>query len=94
MKMPYCHSLINPFLLKIILFFRIGKEKGLRKTLNFGHTIGHAIESQALLKGRDLLHGEAIAIGMVVETILSEMTNGLKTDVSSVIRKKFKMFFH
>ena len=69
------------------------EEKGLRKTLNFGHTIGHAIESQALLKARDLLHGEAIAIGMVVETILSEMTNGLKADVSSVIRKNSKCFF-
>ena len=71
------------------------EEKGLRKTLNFGHTIGHAIESQALLKGRDLLHGEAIAVGMVVETILSQMTNGLNEEVCNVIRKKkFKMFFH
>ena len=69
------------------------EEKGLRKILNFGHTIGHAIESQALLKGRDLLHGEAIAIGMVVEIILSEMTNGLKADVSSVIRKKIQNVF-
>ena len=66
------------------------EEKGLRKTLNFGHTIGHAIESQALLKGRDLLHGEAVAVGMVVETILSEMTNGLEANVSSVIGKKIQ----
>ena len=69
------------------------EEKGLRKTLNFGHTIGHAIESQALLKGRDLLHGEAIAIGMVVETILSQMTNGLNVDVCNVIRKKIQNVF-
>ena len=65
----------------------------MRKTLNFGHTIGHAIESQALLKGLDLLHGEAIAIGMVVETILSQMTNGLNADVSNVIRKKIQNVF-
>ncbi len=46
-------------------------EKGLRKILNFGHTIGHAIESEFLLTEDPLLHGEAIAIGMLVETILS-----------------------
>jgi 3-dehydroquinate synthase len=40
------------------------REHGVRKTLNFGHTIGHAVES---LSGFTLLHGECIAIGMVVE---------------------------
>ncbi len=46
-------------------------EKGLRKILNFGHTIGHAIESYHLNKDNALKHGEAIAIGMVAETHLS-----------------------
>ncbi len=47
-------------------------EKGLRKILNFGHTIGHAIESYYLEKqGKKLLHGEAIAIGMICESFLS-----------------------
>ena len=69
------------------------EEKGLRKTLNFGHTIGHAIESQALLKGRDILHGEAVAIGMVVETILSQTTNGLNVDVCNVIGEKIQNVF-
>jgi 3-dehydroquinate synthase len=46
-------------------------EKGLRKILNFGHTIGHAIESY-LLQGKDpALHGEAIAAGMICESWLS-----------------------
>ncbi|GJM60264.1 3-dehydroquinate synthase [Persicobacter diffluens] len=47
-------------------------EKGLRKILNFGHTIGHAVESHFLNheNGR-LLHGEAIAIGMIAESWLS-----------------------
>lgn len=48
-------------------------EKGLRKILNFGHTIGHAIESYFLDQpGKKLLHGEAIAIGMICEAYLSE----------------------
>jgi 3-dehydroquinate synthase len=43
-------------------------EKGLRKILNFGHTIGHALESHALESPEPLLHGEAIAIGMICES--------------------------
>jgi 3-dehydroquinate synthase len=47
-------------------------EKGLRKILNFGHTIGHAIESYYLEQpGKKLLHGEAIAVGMICESYLS-----------------------
>ena len=47
-------------------------EKGLRKILNFGHTIGHAVETYFLDKGeRRLLHGEAVALGMIAETWLS-----------------------
>ncbi len=54
-------------------------EKGLRKILNFGHTIGHAIESFYLRKPRvKLLHGEAIAVGMICEAYLS----GQKMNVS------------
>ncbi len=54
------------------------KEQGLRKVLNFGHTVGHAIESHFLHhpQGR-LLHGEAIAIGMICEAFLSHKTVGL-----------------
>jgi 3-dehydroquinate synthase len=48
-------------------------EKGLRKILNFGHTLGHAVESFYLeLPGKRLLHGEAIAVGMIVEAWLSK----------------------
>jgi len=46
-------------------------ENGLRKTLNFGHTLGHAIESHFLQSGKPVLHGEAIAAGMVMESFLS-----------------------
>lgn len=48
------------------------QEKGLRKILNFGHTIGHAIETHSLLNDeKPLTHGEAIAIGMICEAYLS-----------------------
>lgn len=48
-----------------------------RKLLNFGHTIGHAIESLALEKAKDLLHGEAVASGMYYAANLSK---GLDAD--------------
>jgi 3-dehydroquinate synthase len=45
------------------------RERGLRRTLNFGHTLGHALEH---VSGYSLLHGEAVAIGMVLEARLAE----------------------
>jgi 3-dehydroquinate synthase len=52
-------------------------EEGLRKVLNFGHTIGHALESHYLSTEHHLLHGEAIAIGMICEAFLSKKLTGL-----------------
>lgn len=46
-------------------------EKGLRKALNLGHTAGHAMESLALQEGRTVLHGYAVAWGLVMELYLS-----------------------
>ena len=46
-------------------------EEGLRKILNFGHTIGHAIETTYLEKKNKFFHGEAIAIGMICESYIS-----------------------
>jgi len=47
-------------------------ENGIRKALNFGHTLGHAIESHFLETATPLLHGEAIAIGMILESYISK----------------------
>jgi 3-dehydroquinate synthase len=47
-------------------------EKGLRKILNFGHTVGHAIESFYLNTPKRLLHGEAVAVGMICEAFISK----------------------
>lgn len=55
--------------LKAGVVSRDEREAGERRTLNFGHTIGHAIEA---LSGYQLLHGESIAIGMVLEARVGE----------------------
>jgi len=61
------------------------KENGLRKVLNFGHTIGHAIESDLLKTPNRLLHGEAIAIGMVCESYIAQKICGLsKNDLKEI----------
>ena len=52
-------------------------EKDLRQVLNFGHTVGHAIETWALSEGLDVLHGEAVAQGMIAEIRLSHQYAGL-----------------
>jgi 3-dehydroquinate synthase len=46
-------------------------EKSERKKLNFGHTIGHAIESNFLNNEKPILHGEAVAIGLICESYIS-----------------------
>lgn len=68
-------------------------EKGLRKVLNFGHTIGHAFESHAMEEGRPIPHGYAVAFGIVGELVLSHMLNGYASSmlqrVSSYIKEKY-----
>ena len=55
-------------------------ERGLRKALNLGHTLGHAFESLALAENRPVLHGYAVAWGMVGELYLSCRRTGFPTD--------------
>ncbi|MFT7033655.1 MAG: 3-dehydroquinate synthase [Cyclobacteriaceae bacterium] len=71
-------------------------ESGLRKILNFGHTIGHGIESTYLdhPEGR-LLHGEAIAKGMICEAFLSTKKTGLsKRALDLISNYLLKIFGH
>ncbi|NQX78236.1 3-dehydroquinate synthase [Gilvibacter sp.] len=71
-------------------------EKGLRKVLNFGHTLGHAIETYSLESDvmDDLLHGEAIAVGMVMETYLSVKRFGFPEsslyDLMNLVRSYYR----
>lgn len=62
-------------------------EKGLRKTLNFGHTIGHALESHFLHKGQPISHGKAVTLGMLAETKISLLKGIIgKEDFEAIIR--------
>lgn len=72
------------------------KEMGLRKILNFGHTIGHAVETWHLENDPNFfLHGEAIAIGMIAEGYLSNIKSSLSEEklieFSSVLKKQFEL---
>lgn len=65
------------------------REKGLRKFLNFGHTIGHALESYSLEQDMNpLLHGEAVAAGMVCALHLSVKRTGMKKQVSETVARQ------
>ena len=56
------------------------KENGLRKALNLGHTVGHALETLALRKSQPGLHGEFVAWGLVAELYLSCLHTGFPAD--------------
>jgi 3-dehydroquinate synthase len=79
-------------------------EKGIRKALNFGHTVGHAVESFSLktnrAKGRrinpTLLHGEAVALGIVCESWLSWKLAGLPEldlhEITAFVRRFYEPY--
>jgi 3-dehydroquinate synthase len=72
--------------LKSIIVSKDPNEKGLRKILNFGHTVGHAVESLFLRKPEPLLHGEAIAVGMAIESYLGLLLKRVsKTEFEKII---------
>lgn len=75
------------------------RDKHLRKSLNFGHTIGHALESYSQKKHSPVLkHGEAIAIGMIGEIFLSEKLCGLNKvmadEICRFIARHYPLSFH
>ena len=74
-------SLVNRSVaLKSAIVLADEKEQGQRKLLNFGHSLGHAVESYFLEKGEAILHGEAVAAGMMMEAKLSTEKAGLPED--------------
>lgn len=70
-------------------------EKNIRKALNFGHTLGHAIESYFLENESKttLLHGEAIAVGMILESYISLQKNLINTEEYLEIKSTIKSIY-
>ena len=85
----------NSIIIKNKIVKKDPKEENLRKILNFGHTLGHAIESHFLdkKKSKTLLHGEAIAIGMILESFISykilKMPYKQCLDIKQTINNRF-----
>lgn len=80
--------------IKTTITDRDPKEQKERKWLNFGHTVGHAVEG-LFLKGNEktLLHGEAVAVGMICEAWISHQQSGLSVSELSDITRNICAYF-
>jgi 3-dehydroquinate synthase len=79
----FAHAIVRSIEIKAGIVVRDERERGIRKVLNFGHTVGHALET---LTGYELAHGEAVAIGMALESALAERAGIAETGTSEAIR--------
>lgn len=68
-------------------------EQNIRKTLNFGHTIGHAVESLCLQQENPILHGEAVAMGMIAEAHLAFLENLISEEDSKLIIENIQRYY-
>ncbi len=70
-------------------------DRGIRQILNLGHTLGHAIEAWSLTHPLGpMLHGEAVALGMMAELRLSALYAGLDEDFAQQASRVFSRFIH
>ncbi|MEE6128763.1 3-dehydroquinate synthase [Chryseobacterium arthrosphaerae] len=68
-------------------------ESNIRKTLNFGHTIGHAVESLCLQQENPILHGEAVAMGMITEAHLAYLENLISEEDAKMIIENIQRYY-
>lgn len=92
------HDNLNKFIEKAVeikheIVEKDPKEKGLRKILNAGHTLGHALETYYLQKNKILLHGFAVAYGLVIEAYISFKKDLLSIDELNEINKEIAKFY-
>ena len=84
--------------LKLEIVSKDPYEKNIRKKLNFGHTIGHAIESYLLDSNAPTLHGFAIAKGMIIESFIAKKENLLSEnffqEIKTVLSNNFKSYLN
>lgn len=69
-------------------------EQGRRKILNFGHTIGHALETYLLDTQKSITHGEGVALGMLSALFLSEKYLNLKPEITLYYKEIYKQNFN
>lgn len=84
---PSCAQITRSVALKLAVVERDPQEAAWRKVLNFGHSLGHALESYSHQIGHGLSHGHAVALGMVGELELSEHYLALAPDFSAAARR-------
>lgn len=73
------------------------RELGIRRALNLGHTIGHAFESYAMMRHDPIPHGYAVAWGIVVELVLSNMVLGFPSELlrsyAAYVHENYGIFY-
>jgi 3-dehydroquinate synthase len=79
----FSRAIVRSIEIKAGIVLRDERERGLRKVLNFGHTVGHALEA---LSGYELGHGEAVAIGMALESAIAERAGFAEAGTAGAIR--------
>ena len=80
-----CELVKEAVSLKVDIVLKDPWERGLRKVLNFGHSIGHALEVEAGYQ--DLSHGEAVALGMLIETKIARNRGICSQDLEEQIKQ-------
>lgn len=92
------HIITKAIELKNVIVKKDLHEKDLRKSLNFGHNIGHALESSLIDQKKDILHGEAVAAGMIMEADIAQSLKRISakeykqiTEYISTIYKNIKI---
>lgn len=86
----YEQYILRAVKIKMDIVERDFKEQGERKVLNFGHTLGHALESVSLAKSLPITHGEAVAMGMWCALWLSVRLCGLESSVLDAYQPTLK----
>lgn len=91
LKIPTINLIKESIQIKSAIVGRDPFEQGERKLLNFGHTIGHGLESSlAEIPGAEILHGEAVATGMLAEMFISSKLLGFPKEELQRFRELLK----
>jgi 3-dehydroquinate synthase len=86
-------SILKSLAVKEAIVANDPNEKGLRKVLNLGHTLGHAIEYVAQENGFEILHGEAVALGLIAALKLSVIKLNFGKSEADVIIKFIQLHY-